>query len=618
MRPDRTSYDALVEALVTAGCRFHGKGVVCGFHPDHNASGSIKLGADGVWRFKCFACDVAGDVWDLTAKSAGIPVDAWLRENPEADSAPQPKRYSKEKPMRTWPTIEAMAEAKAREAGGTVEKVYVYHDENRQTRMAAVRIALSGDKTFRQGRPIAGGWTDTLPEGMRPLYRLPDLVNAEAVVVVEGEKKADLLWSLGIAATTSANGSKSTKSTDWRPLAGKRVIVWPDHDANGIGYAEDVKRLLLALPNPSEVGVIEPAKLAPAIPHKGDVVDFCKLVGGDEAAQRQAVGAVLLAAAPRGPAQELAASLEAQMSGRVTMVRFPEMPGFSFASRALMPGSVCIVAGQPGATKSFLVLQWLAAWCREGVAAAGLFLEEKKDFWLQRALAQAEANGNLTRPEWCALPENKELVRAAMQRHHDASDRLGRAITCRSDLTLAGVADWVVAQVSAGTRVVIVDPISLAEKGMRESWLADEAFMRKVKPALEDMGASLIATTHPRKGRFTGPPELSDLAGSTVYPRAASVIAWLEPIPISEALTVSTNGEASARINRRIRLLKSRSGPGGTLGYYFDPAKLSFKEAGLLVSAASEYDNEKPKPRRKRYAGPPSAAEDHFAPGGPT
>ena len=37
----------------------------------------------------------------------------------------------------------------------------------------------------------------------RPLYNLPAIAAAEAVVLVEGEKCADALMQLGIAATTA-------------------------------------------------------------------------------------------------------------------------------------------------------------------------------------------------------------------------------------------------------------------------------------------------------------------------------------------------------------------------------------------------------------------------------
>lgn len=75
----------------------------------------------------------------------------------------------------------------------------------------------------------------------RPLYNLPSVVASDAVVLVEGEKCADALAQLGIVATTAMGGAATAiDKTDWMPLSGKTVAVWPDHDEAGARYAEAV------------------------------------------------------------------------------------------------------------------------------------------------------------------------------------------------------------------------------------------------------------------------------------------------------------------------------------------------------------------------------------------
>src|SRR5690606_13799183 len=75
----------------------------------------------------------------------------------------------------------------------------------------------------------------------RPLYHLPAVANADTVVLVEGEKCADALMHIGIVATTAMGGAAtSVDKTDWTPLAGRTVIVWPDHDEAGARYADTV------------------------------------------------------------------------------------------------------------------------------------------------------------------------------------------------------------------------------------------------------------------------------------------------------------------------------------------------------------------------------------------
>jgi hypothetical protein len=84
----------------------------------------------------------------------------------------------------------------------------------------------------------------------RPLYRLPELLTlgGSTVIITEGEKKADLVPGLfpGYCGTTSMGGANAAKHSDWGPLAGRNIIVWPDHDEPGTRYADDVAALAAA------------------------------------------------------------------------------------------------------------------------------------------------------------------------------------------------------------------------------------------------------------------------------------------------------------------------------------------------------------------------------------
>ena len=62
----------------------------------------------------------------------------------------------------------------------------------------------------------------------------------------------DLVRGLGLVATTSSHGSGAPEKTDWSRLAGKTVIIIPDQDGSGKGYAQVVAGILDALePKPS-------------------------------------------------------------------------------------------------------------------------------------------------------------------------------------------------------------------------------------------------------------------------------------------------------------------------------------------------------------------------------
>lgn len=86
----------------------------------------------------------------------------------------------------------------------------------------------------------------------RPLYALDRLASnpSATVLVTEGEKAADaaqaLITPLGWVGTTTPGGARAADKADWSPLRGRHVRIWPDADAPGAGYADDVARRALA------------------------------------------------------------------------------------------------------------------------------------------------------------------------------------------------------------------------------------------------------------------------------------------------------------------------------------------------------------------------------------
>lgn len=93
-----------------------------------------------------------------------------------------------------------------------------------------------GGKEFR---PWDARKRKTASPDPRPLYNQPGLARADTVVLVEGEKCAQALIDIGICATTAMHGAHApVEKTDWSPLAGKTVLVWPDCDKPGQEYAK--------------------------------------------------------------------------------------------------------------------------------------------------------------------------------------------------------------------------------------------------------------------------------------------------------------------------------------------------------------------------------------------
>lgn len=104
------------------------------------------------------------------------------------------------------------------------------------------------------------GWVAKGIPAPRPLYRLPEIIAHRGVpkIVCEGEKAAEAAARLfpDYVATTPMHGAKSPHKTDWTPLAGEPVIIWPDNDNAGGSFAQQVA-MLARQTGASAVGIVE-------------------------------------------------------------------------------------------------------------------------------------------------------------------------------------------------------------------------------------------------------------------------------------------------------------------------------------------------------------------------
>jgi putative DNA primase/helicase len=90
------------------------------------------------------------------------------------------------------------------------------------------------------------GWKG---KGVAPFFLLRRLLGMPdaPVLMCEGEKKAAAATELfpDLAAISPMNGAKSPAKTDWTPLRGRNVLIWPDHDEPGAKFAQTVAELAM-------------------------------------------------------------------------------------------------------------------------------------------------------------------------------------------------------------------------------------------------------------------------------------------------------------------------------------------------------------------------------------
>jgi hypothetical protein len=111
-----------------------------------------------------------------------------------------------------------------------------YSDDGRHVGRV-LRFDSADGKTIRAASFDGTRWQwKAMPEP-RPLYRLRELLRrtTDTVLVTEGEKACDAAQKHFPAhvAVTWAGGAKAVTKADWRPLAGRSVILWADADTPG-------------------------------------------------------------------------------------------------------------------------------------------------------------------------------------------------------------------------------------------------------------------------------------------------------------------------------------------------------------------------------------------------
>jgi Protein of unknown function (DUF3987) len=198
-----------------------------------------------------------------------------------------------------FPTLDAAIAFTERKLKMRATKRDAYHDHDGSEHFVVVRFDGDNGKDFRPFHHNASGWVMSDPPGKLPLFRLPELIarRSERVFVVEGEKSACELATLGLLVTTSAHGAKSAHKTDWQPLARREVVILPDNDADGRGYGQSVAGILNRLSPPAVIKIVE----LPGLPAKGDCVDW---LDARDAQMPEDITAELLALVQKAKDQE--------------------------------------------------------------------------------------------------------------------------------------------------------------------------------------------------------------------------------------------------------------------------------------------------------------------------
>ena len=199
----------------------HGKG-----NGDKNPSLSIDINEQGVPLFHCHGGCSQEDVFHTIRELHLLP-ELMERPDPLANIKPIPRNV--------------------------LEQEWQYQDEDRQTVFVKQRFKIGETgKTYRLYKVDADGRRhSSLADARIVPYNLPQLLDAKTagrnIFLVEGEKAADAITSIGMIATTAHTGAGSWPEAITEYFAGAQVIILPDNDTPGWQYAHKAAAAILPI-----------------------------------------------------------------------------------------------------------------------------------------------------------------------------------------------------------------------------------------------------------------------------------------------------------------------------------------------------------------------------------
>ncbi len=194
----------------------------CPFHDDSNPSLTVSLDSGGAWQ--CHGCGRHGKLVHFEIAIAEV----------KGDSIGTREAHRR--------IIDALRDLGAIDATtGQAEAIYSYTDHMGEVVFEVLRLP---GKKFSQRRPHPerpGKYLGNVSGCPTVLYRLFDVIEADVVFVVEGEKDADAIRALElkddvwcpVAATTNAMGAGRWTVEHAAQLRGKRCILLGDNDHAG-------------------------------------------------------------------------------------------------------------------------------------------------------------------------------------------------------------------------------------------------------------------------------------------------------------------------------------------------------------------------------------------------
>lgn len=247
----------------------------CPFHQENTPSFTVFRGKDGIERFHCFGCNERGDVVDFVKLLKGVETREAVAILGGGKAGPnvKPRQVEARDP---YAGIEMLVPRHGIQPGAQVRLYNPKRADDPKRAWGRAVPSMCFPYWRAPGQPLGYVLRNDLPDGAketpmvcwvrlpdgtecwsrfpfprpRPLYigGGADRLREGQVIIVEGEKCADAMArASGRQAVSWAGGTFGVDHTDWSPLAGRSVVIWPDADKPGLSTAEKIARTLAAI-----------------------------------------------------------------------------------------------------------------------------------------------------------------------------------------------------------------------------------------------------------------------------------------------------------------------------------------------------------------------------------
>lgn len=428
-----------------------------------------------------------------------------------------------------------------------LEAEYLYREADNKPAFSVKRFRTGdNDKSFSQhavdesGKAISAG----LPErytvhNTRPLLDLPDILDKDFILLVEGERTAKMAaaylpgedWGV----TTWSGGAQAINQTNWFPLEGKTVVCWPDNDDAGrVAMLSITDRYFAKLQIPSFT-IIELSKF----PYKWDLADDLP----DDVSSEE-ITAIIKDAAKNAKVFETALIVESLrqedkgfLASELQHMEFPEI---KYIVPKYIPEGVSLIAGKPKLGKSWMCLDIAIAVSTGGKAFDWIKCDQGDVLYL----ALEDNPRRLQSRMKCMLSDQRWPSRLRLKTSWPKLDA-----GC-----VKMIQKWIDEQTAA--RLVIIDTLAkirVSKKDQDTLYAADYGAIEELQSLAAEKGIAIILVHHVRKAEAEDP--LDTVSGTTGLTGAVDTILVLSRT--TDSVTLYARGrdieeiETAIEFNRR-------------------------------------------------------------------